>query len=1569
MRQSFSCFVIGDGSLTLQCLNILLGEGHEVRGIITSNPEIKSWAKATGVPQIDYSTNLAAVIGQRPFDYLFSIVNMRLLPAEIVALPRRGAINFHDGPLPRYAGVHATSWALMNGERTHGVTWHLINDVVDGGPILKQELLEISKTETAYSLNVLCFEAGARTFPEVVRALANGNTAPRAQDLSQRSYYGMYQRPAAASVISWELPGRETVNFIRAFEFGSVANPLGRAKVWLKGELFLCAAASSDEASTDFQPGTILEIGESSLRVATARGSIILEELLTVDGKPASLTNVVKRHHLQAGSILPAWDESLAARATQLIRETCRHESFWVKRLNTLRGATMPHIEVLKKSNQRADYTSLDMTMPQSVLSLVSAHASWNMVAFLITAFAVYLTRVCGEQLFDLGLSSSTLTNDLAGLANLFSVLLPLRVQTDHSRTFDEEYAIVHEELELLRKHKTFLYDVLGRYPELRSIDVQGFPELLPVRVMLVDSLGDFVPEAGADLCLVVPSAGQHCRWVFNSMVLSESKVRLMMGQFITMLLALESNSKTPVGALPVLTDIESREILEIWNATDVVLSSEPMHYCFERQADKTPDAIALICRDQQLTYRQLNARANQFARHLSELGVGPEALVAIFVDRSIEMVVGLLGILKAGGAYVPLDPAYPADRIAFMLEDSKAAAIVTQQHLLSRLPSHNTKVVCVDSASSEIGQKSKENLDSRISPQNLAYVIYTSGSTGKPKGVMIEHRNVVNFFAGMDDRIGREPGAWLAVTSVSFDISILEIFWPLGRGFRVVLATDQDRLSTPIALKTDVHRSRSIDFSLCYFASELGGDPRERYRLLIEGAKFADENDFSAVWTPERHFHSFGGLFPNPSVAGAALATLTRRIGIRAGSVVAPLHHPVRIAEEWALVDNLSDGRVGISFASGWQANDFVFAPERYERRKQIMLDDIEMVRRLWRGESVMFRSGDGTDIAVKIYPSPIQAELPVWVTAAGNPETFEQAGKIGANILTHLLGQKIEDVEQKIRIYRAARAASGLPGRGQVTLMLHTYVGDSMEAVKAAVREPMCRYLGTSLDLIRNAPFAFPTFKLPSESVAEKVKQGLNKFSPADMEVLLGFAFDRYFETSGLFGTVEHCLETVDRCKAADVDEIGCLIDFGVPVEMTLQGLQRLNDVRTRSNPTASARPPAEDYSLLAQMKTHGVTHLQCTPSLARVLIGQAASLEAFSGLKRLILGGEALPLSLLSELRKVVRGEIHNMYGPTETTVWSTSDRSPSHEDFVTIGKPIANTQVYVVDRQLHPVPVGVPGELLIGGNGVARGYLNRKDLTKDRFIPNPFPGRESGLLYRTGDLVAWRSDGRIDFLGRLDDQVKIRGHRIELGEIEHAIAGHPAIATATMISRTRTPSENELVAFYSTHSGKGLDVAELRESLSTQLPEYMIPTAFVHRDDLPKTPNGKVDRKALAAMATTMMDTNRATSNAPPKTALERSIAGVFSEALGVEGIATDDNFFNLGANSLTLVRVVSKLAEMFPGRVELVDLFQHTTINSLALFLSNSTAPVETKAALAGNRGRQRREALLARRQN
>ena len=212
------------------------------------------------------------------------------------------------------------------------------------------------------------------------------------------------------------------------------------------------------------------------------------------------------------------------------------------------------------------------------------------------------------------------------------------------------------------------------------------------------------------------------------------------------------------------------------------------------------------------------------------------------------------------------------------------------------------------------------------------------------------------------------------------------------------------------------------MDFSLFYFADSASAAVNDRYRLLTEGAKFADTHGFAAVWTPERHFHEFGGHYPNPAVTSAAIAAITQRVAIRAGSVVAPLHHPIRIAEEWSVVDNLSGGRAGISFASGWHAVDFVLQPDNYTRRRDILVDTVETVRALWRGEAARFVDGTGAEAAVRIYPPPVQPELPIWITSAGSAETFELAGKLGAGVLTHLLGQEIDDLARKISIYREA-------------------------------------------------------------------------------------------------------------------------------------------------------------------------------------------------------------------------------------------------------------------------------------------------------------------------------------------------------------------------------------------------------------------------------------------------------------------------------------------------------------------------------------------------------------------
>ncbi|HEU5383518.1 MAG TPA: LLM class flavin-dependent oxidoreductase [Ktedonobacteraceae bacterium] len=343
------------------------------------------------------------------------------------------------------------------------------------------------------------------------------------------------------------------------------------------------------------------------------------------------------------------------------------------------------------------------------------------------------------------------------------------------------------------------------------------------------------------------------------------------------------------------------------------------------------------------------------------------------------------------------------------------------------------------------------------------------------------------------------------------------------------------------------------MDFSLFYFASADGGESTDKYRLLIEGARFADTHGFAAVWTPERHFHAFGGLYPKPSITSAALATVTENIQIRAGSVVLPLHDPLLIAEEWAVVDNLSHGRAAISFASGWQPNDFAIAPQNYANRKELMLRGIETIRRLWRGEKVWRRDGNGTEIEVGILPRPVQRELPIWVTAAGSPDTFRQAGEIGANLLTHLLGQSIEELAEKIGLYQRAWSEHGHgPGAGHVTLMLHAFVGSSVEEVRQQVRGPFSDYLKTSVGLW----------------LARRPGQKIEDFTEAELTDVVSYAFDRFFGSSGLFGTPSTCLPMIERLQAIGVDEVACLIDFGVDVEAVLSSLHGLNTLRQLSN-----------------------------------------------------------------------------------------------------------------------------------------------------------------------------------------------------------------------------------------------------------------------------------------------------------------------------------------------------------------------------------------------------------------
>ena len=1151
----------------------------------------------------------------------------------------------------------------------------------------------------------------------------------------------------------------------------------------------------------------------------------------------------------------------------------------------------------------------------------------------LLAAFAAYLGRVGGKSVFDLGVRDDGLYKFVNGADEIFATQVPLRFDVDVAQGFDAFADIVARQLEDVRSRHTYIRDVVVRYPELGRL--RGtVRESFPVIVEIGEGAENDRLYAGHELTLRISDDGSSCEWVWDPRVLDGESIERMQQQFSVFLESIAKDSSQRIESIPLLCEQEKNKLLIEWNDTAKQYANDLcIHSLFERQVEITPDATALVFQDESLTYEELNSKVNQLAHYLRTLGVGPDSLVGVCVKRSIEMMISVLAVHKAGGAYVPLDPAYPKDRIAFMLEDARASVLLTQQELLKTLPEVEAKLVCIDSHWHAITQQSTDNPDGGATPENLAYVIYTSGSTGKPKGVMVEHRNAVNFFTGMDDRISWDPpGVWLAVTSLSFDISVLELFWTLSHGFKVVIYSDESRhagASAPSCQYSD----KPMDFSLFYWnlAGEDAEVDNDKYRLLMESAKFGDTHGFSAVWVPERHFHSFGGLYPNPSVISAAIAVETSRIRLRSGSCVLPLHHPIRVVEEWSMVDNLSKGRVDLGIANGWQPNDFVFKPENHANNKQVMIEYIDIVRKLWRGEKATFPGPKG-DVEVATYPRPIQPELTVSLTAAGNPETFKLAGQIGARILTHLLGQTVEEVAEKLDLYRQTWKECGHPGEGHVTLMLHTFVSDDESFARETARGPMKTYLTSAATLVKQAAWYFPTYQKKSAEEGQTLDEFFDSASSEDMDALLEFAYERYYRTSGLIGTPERCMEMVDKLKAIGVDEIGCLIDYGIPTDVVLAQLPHLNRLREMAA-ADSQGTGSRDYSIPALIERHEVTHLQCTPSMARMLTTESRGREALRGLQQMMVGGEAFPRKLAADLVSLISGKVTNMYGPTETTIWSSTFDVNDVSGSIPIGRPIANTDLYVLDKEQRPVPMGVPGELYIGGDGVVRGYLNRAELTAERFVPHPFSDEPGRRLYRTGDLVRYLPDGNIEFLGRIDFQVKIRGYRIELGEIESLIQQHPVVRDAVVLLREDMPGNKQLVAYIVPHQSQAVIASDIRDHLKVKLAEFMVPSAYVVLDALPLTPNGKVDRRALPEPTENLLAAEA--SYVAPRTATEKALAKDWETLLRADRIGVNDNFFDVGGDSLLAIQLVCAVTETFGVDLPLQAVFEAPSVAALA----------------------------------
>jgi natural product biosynthesis luciferase-like monooxygenase protein len=1472
----------GSQSLLIHCGEALRRRGHDIALVVTFEDAVRSWAEGSGLV---LAASHTAVQSVGDFDCLFSIGNLEVIPAAVLKLASLGAFNFHDGPLPRYAGLHATAWALLSEEPQHGVRWHRMEAKVDTGAIVAERDFPVAPGTSSFGLNGACFEAGISSFSDLLEGLETGQLTPRDQDASQRTYFGRRQRPQGAGVLRFDHPAASIVSRARALDFGPVQNPLCLPKLWTGRRLLVIGRVDAGP-ETAAAAGTLAVSGER-LQVAAAQGSVWLEGLRDARGVAVTAADAAS----EIGPRAPALSEPAADDLRRRLEDTSGSEPYWRARLADLRPLDRHAAEggAYRTGEERAQH-SASWSVPED------ASAGQRALALQVLTF---LARRAGRDVFDVAVDMGTDNGPLflqRGIVRAeLGATIPFRTALDAAGTaFDEA-----------RAHGPIAMDLIHRTPSL------GFGLLAALDTFVIHLGSGPAPGHRGQAVLVSPG-GDGLSWYAED----AASARQLGALFETFRAAALSAPETPLGDIP----LRSNPGPHAMAGPSCELPDESFYPAFARQAADSPELMAVTDGAQTLTYAQLLARADAQAVRLRQLGVGPDVLVGIYVNRGVDLVVAVLAVLGSGAAFLPLDPGYPAARLRFLIEDAGCRTVVTTSALRWRCPAaEGSLLVCIDR------EGAKGTRPEAAGARQLAYMMYTSGSTGRPKGVLVEHGNLSNFLLAMDARVPRPRDAqptWLALTSLNFDICVLELLWTLARGFAVVVHTDQ-------ADGRQGHDGRPIDFSLMFFASDEGATDvaADKYRLLLESAKFGDRNGFCAVWTPERHFHAFGGLYPNPSVASAAIAAVTQNIGIRAGSVVAPLHSPIRIAEEWALVDNLSGGRVGVSFAAGWQPQDFVLAPEKFEGRKQAMFDTIATVQRLWRGDALAFEGPGGEMTTIQTLPRPVQAELPVWVTAASNPETFAAAGSSGANLLTHLLGQSLRELGDKVAIYREAWAAAGHAGRGVVTLMLHTFVGTDDDEVRERVRAPMKAYLDSAVELIARAAWSFPTFRKAADAAGRTPGETFEArgLSAEEREALLEASFERYFATSGLFGAPETCLRMVDRVRDADVDEIACLLDYGLPADEVLGSLKQLNGLRAAACAPEMTAPAS---SVAQRIVQHGVTHMQCTPSQMTLLLADPATEPALEQLDALLLGGEALPPNL-AERVSALPGQVLNMYGPTETTIWSST--APVEGPAVRLGAPVANTTFHVLDAWMNPVDNGTAGHLWIGGKGVARGYHKRPEETAARFVVH-----QGQRIYDTGDLVRVEPDGSLSFLGRADLQVKLRGHRIELGEIEAQLASLPGVAEAAV---TITSGASAVLVAYARPDSPGVSSDDLLDALRRRLPGPMVPAAVVLLDTMPRTANGKLDRRALPAA----QSRRGKARGAAPTTEIERQLAASWRSLLNVEDVGLHDNFFDLGGHSLLAVQLHRDLEAETQWGLSLTDLFRFPTIGSLAAFIASDRA--------------------------
>jgi amino acid adenylation domain-containing protein len=787
-KSLFNCCLIGEGNLLIECAEILLQAQHKIIVIVSPDKAIAQWASSKNILFLDKSEQLLPFLEKTKCDYLFSVVNHSILSPKILNLVDQ-AINYHDALLPKYAGVNASAWAVINGEKQHGITWHEMAPGIDTGNIIKQVAIDLEPTETALSLNLKCYQAAIAAFTELIAELAANQVTLTPQSLEQRSYFGRHKKPEALGIIDFEQPAMVIDNLVKGLDFGNYPNPLTTAKLLLNvaDDLDRVNQVNVDYVivtevqvlSTQSQqlPGTIIDIQANRLTVATASQDIALQAMMTKQGKVFSIGTLAEEYQLNPGQKLPSISADLCAEIVELASELVSGESYWCKQLAKVQPFALPGVQKLKTQTNRKYYQQVELPLNPRVIDFSQqTYGKSALLDVIVAAWGIYLTRLSGNQQITIGFERSRADRHLDPWVANF---LPVNLKIAPEQSFSSVVEAIAHRIKLNQKYQTYTTDLIPRFPQLANKSTN-------FALMVAEANQEEYLEG--DLILLNSSLDNF--WLsYNTEVFSAQQISQMLEQWSTLVEGIPVHNHSPVAQLPLLSAAEKDRLLSERNQTAADYPTDLcIHQLFEARVVEDPQAIAVVCQEQSLTRGELNRRANQLAHQLQQLGVQPETLVGICLERSLEMAIAVFAVLKAGGAYVPLDPNYPTARLNYLLEDAQVDVLLTQAKLWERLPETAAQVICLDQDWDH--QKLKDtNPTSPVQSDNLAYVIYTSGSTGNPKGVAIEHHSAANTLFDIEERFAVQPqDRVLAVSSLSFDLSVYDLFGVLGSGGTMVI-------------------------------------------------------------------------------------------------------------------------------------------------------------------------------------------------------------------------------------------------------------------------------------------------------------------------------------------------------------------------------------------------------------------------------------------------------------------------------------------------------------------------------------------------------------------------------------------------------------------------------------------------------------------------------------------------------------------------------------------------------------------------------------------------------------